>query len=104
VKESRETPHSIRCSKTGYVTPLPDVRREQCKDGDRDRVRRAVLAVYGFGDTQPIRVFRTVDQKGTRMNDPTEAIRRQIVAQINAVEGSRGTGRAVGGMVRAVEL
>jgi hypothetical protein len=28
-------------------------------------------------------------RKGPRMSDPTELIRRQMVAQINAVEGSR---------------
>jgi hypothetical protein len=63
---------------------------EQCKDGDWDRVRRAVLAFSGCGDTHCICVFRTTaNQKGTRMNDPTEPIRREMVAQINGVAGSR---------------
>jgi hypothetical protein len=49
-----------------------------------------LLCVYGFGDTPPISVFKTnANQKGARMSDPTEAIRREMVAQINAVEGSR---------------
>jgi hypothetical protein len=30
-----------------------------------------------------------LNRKGPRMSDPTEPIRRQMVAQINAVEGSR---------------
>jgi hypothetical protein len=30
-----------------YVTPLLEIRREQCKDGDWRRVRSAVLSVYG---------------------------------------------------------
>jgi hypothetical protein len=32
---------------SAYVTPLPEVRREQDKDGDWDQVRRAVLSFYG---------------------------------------------------------
>lgn len=32
---------------SAFVTPLPECRRDQCKDGDWDRVRRAVLGVYG---------------------------------------------------------
>lgn len=30
-----------------YVTPIPEVRREHCHERDWDRVREAVLAVYG---------------------------------------------------------
>jgi len=33
---------------SAYVTPLPEVRREHGRDGDWDRVRRAVLGVYGI--------------------------------------------------------
>jgi hypothetical protein len=32
---------------SAYVTPLPEVRKENCGEGDWDRVRSAVLAVYG---------------------------------------------------------
>jgi hypothetical protein len=30
-----------------YVTPIPEVEREQCNERDWERVREAVLAVYG---------------------------------------------------------
>lgn len=30
-----------------YVTPVPEVKREQCTDRDWERVRSAVLSVYG---------------------------------------------------------
>ena len=30
-----------------YVTPLPEVKREGCDERDWDRVRSAVLSVYG---------------------------------------------------------
>jgi hypothetical protein len=37
-----------------------------------------------------IGVFKTTaNQTGTRMSDPTEPIRREMVAQFNSVEGSR---------------
>jgi hypothetical protein len=32
---------------SAYVTPLPDARRESCGESDWNRVRSAVLAVYG---------------------------------------------------------
>ncbi len=32
---------------SAYVTPLPEVSKESCDEGDWDRVRSAVLAVYG---------------------------------------------------------
>lgn len=30
-----------------YVTPIPEVNRQHCKERDWDRVRNAVLAIYG---------------------------------------------------------
>ena len=32
---------------SAYVTPLPEVRKEACDEGDWERVRGAMLAVYG---------------------------------------------------------
>lgn len=32
---------------SAYVTPIPEVSKESCDEGDWDRVRSAVLAVYG---------------------------------------------------------
>lgn len=50
-------------------------------------------------DTGRVSVSQSTSKKGTRMNDPTESIRRQMVNEINAAPGSREALEAQNGKV-----